>query len=213
MGSLILVGYWRSRQEPAWPDPAWFVDSSWDTAERRCVADHLRGGHETAIGLGLSWCRFRCGASLASTLLSDGAWVWPAGLAHYLEHHDVRLPDEFVRHVLAQQTVFDVPSAVVAIDDTWWKGQAGWCSGESFMTPGEVGRLSAVAVSSVAHDRAMEFLRRFDAVSALSDADLMRRLDLRERLVLSESCGYGVYTQNVEDAGRSGLVLIFEEEP
>lgn len=213
MGSLILVGYWRSRQEPAWPDPAWFVDSSWDMVERRRVADHLRGGRETALGLGLSWCRFRCGASLASTLLSDGTWIWPASLTHYLECHDVRLPDEFVRHVLVQHRVFDVPAGVAAIDDAWWKSQPGWFAGESYMTPGEMGRLSAVAVRSVTRRQAMEFLRRFDTISALSDQEVLRRLELREPVVLSESCDYSLYAQNAEDAMQSGLVLIYEDAP
>ncbi|HEY1188039.1 MAG TPA: hypothetical protein VGE74_10300 [Gemmata sp.] len=28
--------------------------------------------------------------------LTDGVWMWPEGLAHYVECHAVRLPDEFV---------------------------------------------------------------------------------------------------------------------
>jgi hypothetical protein len=29
---------------------------------------------------------------------TDGKWVWPEGLYHYVEMHDVRLPDVFVVH-------------------------------------------------------------------------------------------------------------------
>jgi len=31
----------------------------------------------------------------------DGVWFWPEGLAHYVQCHDVRLPDEFVQHALS----------------------------------------------------------------------------------------------------------------
>lgn len=33
---------------------------------------------------------------MGSKCLTDGNWVWPEGLAHYIEAHEVRLPDEFV---------------------------------------------------------------------------------------------------------------------
>ena len=33
--------------------------------------------------------------------LSDGVWVWPEGLHHYLESHQLILPEEFVHHVQA----------------------------------------------------------------------------------------------------------------
>jgi hypothetical protein len=38
---------------------------------------------------------------MGSSDLSDGFWVWPEGLAHYIEDHHVVLPDDFIRHVLA----------------------------------------------------------------------------------------------------------------
>jgi hypothetical protein len=34
---------------------------------------------------------------MGSRCLTDGLWVWPEGLAHYVEHHDVYLPAEFLR--------------------------------------------------------------------------------------------------------------------
>src|SRR5271169_3678496 len=48
---------------------------------------------------GYSWCRFECGAkhsAMGSWDLTDGTWVWPEGLAHYVEVHGVILPEEFV---------------------------------------------------------------------------------------------------------------------
>jgi hypothetical protein len=35
--------------------------------------------------------------------LTDGVWMWPEGLAHYVERHAVRLPDEFVATMVAHE--------------------------------------------------------------------------------------------------------------
>ncbi len=34
-----------------------------------------------------------------STFQSDGEWLWPDSLAHYVEYHKVALPDSFVQHI------------------------------------------------------------------------------------------------------------------
>jgi hypothetical protein len=49
--------------------------------------------------MGASWCRFVCGTpdkEMGTWDHLDAEWIWPAGLAHYVEHHAVRLPGEFV---------------------------------------------------------------------------------------------------------------------
>jgi hypothetical protein len=43
--------------------------------------------------------------------LFDGVWIWPEGLAHYVERHSVRLPEEFVDHMRSRSWV--VPDARV----------------------------------------------------------------------------------------------------
>ena len=53
---------------------------------------------------GFSWCRFFCGASdreMGSKELTDGCWIWPEGLSHYVRAHGILLPEEFVAHALA----------------------------------------------------------------------------------------------------------------
>lgn len=98
--SLRLIGYWRPKLgESRWPDPKDFVDPTWSEAERNVVADHLVRGRTLLEYRGLSDCRF-CGEFVGSKLLTDRNYCWPEGLAHYLIQHDVRLPDEFVSHVL-----------------------------------------------------------------------------------------------------------------
>lgn len=40
---------------------------------------------------------------MGSCDFTDGVWIWPEGLAHYVEKHDVILPDDFVQHAARQQ--------------------------------------------------------------------------------------------------------------
>lgn len=42
---------------------------------------------------------------MGSRDLTDGTFVWPEGLAHYVERHDVKLPDHFLQHVRERQGV------------------------------------------------------------------------------------------------------------
>ena len=63
------------------------------------VADYLDRGLIHEQYRGYSWCRFSCGERhMGSCDFTDGHWVWPEGLSHYLRVHSVRLPEEFVQH-------------------------------------------------------------------------------------------------------------------
>jgi hypothetical protein len=102
--ALKAVGYWWSHpkdrlpKNDRFPDPTLLVCPSWCAGERKRIAVYLRAGGTYAQWRGLSYCRFECGisdADMGSRCLTDGEWVWPEGLAHYLECHKVRLPDEF----------------------------------------------------------------------------------------------------------------------
>lgn len=49
--------------------------------------------------MGSSYCRFDCGApssEMGCVDYYDGDWEWPQGLAHYVEHHSVVLPNAFI---------------------------------------------------------------------------------------------------------------------
>ena len=70
--------------------------------------------------MGLSVCRV-CGASNGYAEYSDGTYIWPSGLAHYVDQHDVRLPDEFVRHAVARLLEFEAAE----IDGEWWSNRQG----------------------------------------------------------------------------------------
>jgi hypothetical protein len=99
------VGYWKGvsdrheQPEDRFPDPADLVSPGWAGGDRDAIVAYLRAGRTFIPWRGHSYCRFRCGidrTAMGSRCLTDGEWVWPEGLAHYVEVHEVRLPDEFV---------------------------------------------------------------------------------------------------------------------
>lgn len=118
---LTLVGFWDGPHvSPGWPDVRDFVDPTWSLDERLAVYDYLRRGRNVAACMGFSGCRF-CGQQNGSSDYSDGVYVWPEGLGHYVLAHDVRLPSALVRHILA--TIAQEPPIDDRLDADaeWWK--------------------------------------------------------------------------------------------
>lgn len=85
------------------PDPHDLVDPNWlDEKSRELVAIYLDAGKRVEQYMGCSFCRFNCGISsseMGTADLSDGVYLWPEGLSHYIRRHHVRLPDEFLKHI------------------------------------------------------------------------------------------------------------------
>ena len=113
------LGYWLGPGEPEWPDPRDFVDESWDAREKFEIALYLKHGIVARRYMGYSFCRF-CGENLGSLEYSDGVFLWPEGLAHYVEQHAVVMPRTFVEHV------FDMLEQLeeATVDATWWRAAA-----------------------------------------------------------------------------------------
>ena len=101
---LKVLGYWSDKRTPSpLPDPKNLVDPNW-REDREKITNYLKSGLIAAQYMGFSYCRFECGIPapmMGDSDLSDGTWVWPQGLAHYVEKHQVILPAEFVEHLKA----------------------------------------------------------------------------------------------------------------
>jgi hypothetical protein len=126
--TLIAIGYWHSIFEPEYPDPAWFVDANWNVTEKQMVITHLLQSRPLADWTGQSWCRFQCGEmQLGSKDLTDGVYLFPEGLVHYVLMHQVRLPEAFVQHVQQYKPVeIDFGLEQCDINYEWWISQQGW---------------------------------------------------------------------------------------
>ncbi len=113
--NLKHIGYWASSGDPEadayfqkglelpWPED--FIWSNWNEDVRAVVSEHLKNGKPVAQWRGSSACRFGCDLNNGYQDLSDGTYVWPEGFAHYVEAHNVKPPQEFIRHVYATQGV------------------------------------------------------------------------------------------------------------
>ena len=65
--------------------------------------------------MGYSECRL-CGQQNGAGEFTDGTYIWPEGLRHYVSAHSVRLPEEFVTHALTRRREIDENPR----DQTWW---------------------------------------------------------------------------------------------
>ncbi len=110
--TVFKVGYWRGIPRkgfdgvteiidfPDCPPVENFIDLTWSKEERNKVVEYLGLGDEKHRFCGYSTCRI-CGKhNNGDACLTDGKWVWPSGLAHYLMKHSVKPPQEFIDHVL-----------------------------------------------------------------------------------------------------------------
>ena len=112
-----MIGYWRADGDGAsqYPDPRDWIDPDWDDGERYTTSGYFSSGMLYRAFLGRSTCRI-CGENNGSVEYTDGTYVWPEGLAHYIDEHAVRLPDALIAHAVeGLATVADVE----AVPD-WW---------------------------------------------------------------------------------------------
>ncbi|MFJ8429830.1 hypothetical protein ACIQ9P_00870 [Kitasatospora sp. NPDC094019] len=109
------LGFWRTPSNRTLPNPSDLIDPDWEESERHWVADYLVHGQVAASWMGVSTCRL-CSQSNGSRDLTDGYYLWPEGLAHYVLDHSVRLPAEFGVHI--QQRLETLEE--LERDLSWW---------------------------------------------------------------------------------------------
>jgi len=126
----IAVGYWKSEYQPEFPDPKKFVTQDIPDHDRQVVLTYLASGKKFLSYLGYSYCRFECGTNdseMGASCFTDGKYVWPEGLSHYIRMHSVWLPKEFINHVMENHnndnSAVDLMKMTLH-DFTWWKKQS-----------------------------------------------------------------------------------------
>jgi hypothetical protein len=119
---LRRIGFWAAIDNPdhdsRWPDVRKFVDPAWNESDRLSAGFYLDRGMSVNAWMGCSSCRF-CGTNNGCEDLTDGTYLWPEGLAHYIREHQVRLPDEFIHHMYAETARLEQ----LPVDDDWWVHQ------------------------------------------------------------------------------------------
>ena len=135
--TLTAIGLWHSHLEPELPDPAWFVDSAWNSDEKQAIITRLKNSYALPYPYaGKSWCRFNCGEiEMGNRDYSDGVYLFPEGLLHYIEQHGVKLPDVVIQKMLSTSIVKYNFESDFSVDIEWWQTQKGWAKGKSFLSP------------------------------------------------------------------------------
>lgn len=97
MTKLIAVGYWNDK-----PFEERFIYPQEVVSEKKLpdmlkLADYVAKGNSAIAWKGYSACRI-CDKILGTRCLTDGAYIWPEKLEHYIVEHDIFLPQEFIDH-------------------------------------------------------------------------------------------------------------------
>jgi len=123
---MILIGYWSDNTSEwastrdrlsKYPDPSKLVSEKFWKANyilKSKVIAHLTAGIPCNQYRGSSQCRI-CGCQLGSRERTDGVFIWPDKLDHYVSEHNVILPDQFLRHIAAINQWITEP-----IDESLW---------------------------------------------------------------------------------------------
>ncbi len=101
---LKLVGYWRHvLSQCDWPEPQFLPTLNYNTEEKTRITAYLNSGIRIWEALGYSHCRFDCGIpakKMGCSDVTDGIWLWPEGLVHYIEVHNILLPSDFLLYMM-----------------------------------------------------------------------------------------------------------------
>jgi hypothetical protein len=195
---LIGIGYWHSIYESDFPDPGNFVDKEWGKEEKERILRYLKSGRSMPYtAMGVSWCRFRCGVShLGAGEFTDGKYVWPEGLAHYIDKHEVRLPTDVVAFMLSNKNPVVVSGDDIFIDWTWWKKQKGFNTAiTTFNDPLDIGILSIIQNNSIQKLKQGDLLRKY----LLDSYGVKGRLHAIEKILMGEEVRIKGRFKNVDD--------------
>lgn len=106
---LKAIGFWHSDDESLFIHPKNCIGNFSSDEERQKLINYLEHGHYLIDYMGYSYCRL-CSIEtqeMGASEQTDGIWVWPEGLKHYVEKHSVLLTNEFMEH--AKSNNWQVP--------------------------------------------------------------------------------------------------------
>jgi hypothetical protein len=121
-----MVGYWFHELAPDdLPLPQRLVRKR-SATERDLLLPYLHGGRTLVRYRAAARCRFAdCARDVGHRELTDGVFVWPEGLAHYVAEHGVRLPAHAVAHMRRRRGVVP-PLVLPALREALYDARP-WC--------------------------------------------------------------------------------------
>ncbi len=125
---LRLIGYWNgglSSENDIWPDPKDFVSAMLPLDKQKILSYFESAIQMPYAAGGVSKCRF-CDKGVGNREFTDGKFLWPEGLPHYVDDHSVKLPDEFLEQTLKEILIspdLELSLEKLEVDIEWWKSK------------------------------------------------------------------------------------------
>lgn len=216
MNKLIALGYWKSEKQGDMPKPEDFIDFDWNIDTREAVISYLKelDRPENTIASGYTKCNLNCMVELVDLgICSDGTFVWPRSLVHYVEYHGVIMPNSFIEHVFnANKEVKSPFGEDYCIEYSWWKSQTVLTNQpmEKKITTGKVILLNLGKDLKISKE-VINFIKSFEKYSELSYNDLYRLLKAEQSFTLVEMLSYFDYFNIYYKAKKNGLRTEFIE--
>lgn len=120
-------GYWQLdlSRDAGFPTISSFIDDNVTLSEDEMnkLYAYLCGGKTMILNYDIAKCMFPdCehkmldvnGAWLTMAPTTDGIWIWPRDLYHYVRYHSVRIPDNMYHHIRLRN--FELPHALKLYD-------------------------------------------------------------------------------------------------
>lgn len=77
-----------------------FIEPDWLSGEKDKIINYLRNADCILAASKPPAKCFLCDEKVClASFRSDGVWLWPTVLSHYVERHEIRLPDAFVEKI------------------------------------------------------------------------------------------------------------------
>jgi hypothetical protein len=114
-------GFWGpTDDEPSNPSIRDFIDPKWRPSDKNRMIEYLVNCPvAVASCAGYSNCLLCSERAEIGCFQSDGTWLWPADLAHFVSEHSVVLPQRFVEHM--RNRAFNPPAKLdLPIEDLPW---------------------------------------------------------------------------------------------
>ena len=121
-------GVWRETDadDVAFPVRAELVDTCWKPEDIAQLLGYLNQAPVAITSLLPHGNCTLCGDDTGDPgrWHSDGVWLWPGRLGHFVEKHSIRLPDEMVEHIRGARHL--PPSSLdIAVEELPWPEDSG----------------------------------------------------------------------------------------
>ena len=127
-----FLSYYYGQKHEQYPLFSILVDNDWQPDDKSRISEYLSEGNTIRhFGCRPYSCHI-CRRKLpnAGFCKTDGHWVWTGYLHHYVEYHNVRIPDAMVSHI--RNNDYEMVDSETPIDELPWPTStdqlpAEWC--------------------------------------------------------------------------------------